>query len=173
MPQAKCPISTNGVSEIMAPNNFGSALSKAALKDPLKGPLTSPLKAVIGRLQLISCTSCGVIKSKPRRRRRRRGAAAAPSNAERWTLRFRPWIRSGFSFVFAQVSNSFSLRFQPCVRSGFILVFAQVSTLLKQFSLRFQPCFHRRGAAAAVRRQPYPVSATGGPFVDTELTTSR
>ena len=63
----------NAVSEIMAPNNFGSALSKAALKGPLKGPL----KAVIGRLQLISWTSCGVIKSKPRRRRRRRGAAAA------------------------------------------------------------------------------------------------
>ena len=28
----------NGVSEIMAPNNFDSALSKAALKGPLKGP---------------------------------------------------------------------------------------------------------------------------------------
>ena len=61
----------------MAPNNFGSALSKAALKGPLKGPLKGHLKAVIGRLQLISWTSCGVIKSKPRRRRRRRGAAAA------------------------------------------------------------------------------------------------
>ena len=59
----------NGVSEIMAPNNFGSALSKAVLK--------GPLKAVIGRFQLISWTSCGVVKSKPRRRRRRRGAAAA------------------------------------------------------------------------------------------------
>ena len=67
----------NGVSEIMAPNNFGSALSKAALKVPLKGPLKGPLKDVIGRLQLIIWTSCGVIKSKPRRRRRRRGAAAA------------------------------------------------------------------------------------------------
>ena len=40
----------SGVSEILAPNNFGSALSKAALKGPLKGPL----KAVIGRLQLSS-----------------------------------------------------------------------------------------------------------------------
>ena len=68
---------TSGVSEIMAPNNFGSALSKAALKGPLKGSLKGPLKAVIGRLQLISWTSCGVIKSKPRRRRRRRRAAAA------------------------------------------------------------------------------------------------
>ena len=67
----------NGVSEIMAPNNFGSALSKAALKGPLKGPLNGPVKAVIGWLQLISWTSCGVIKSKPRGRRRRRGAAAA------------------------------------------------------------------------------------------------
>ena len=28
----------SGVSEILAPNNFGSALSKAALKGPLKGP---------------------------------------------------------------------------------------------------------------------------------------
>ena len=36
----------SGVSEILAPNNFGSALSKAALK--------GPLKAVIGRLQLSS-----------------------------------------------------------------------------------------------------------------------
>ena len=41
---------SNGVSEILAPNNFDSALSKAALKGPLKGPL----KAVIGRLQLSS-----------------------------------------------------------------------------------------------------------------------
>ena len=40
----------SGVSEILAPNNFGSALSKAALKGPLKGAL----KAVIGRLQLSS-----------------------------------------------------------------------------------------------------------------------
>ena len=45
----------------MAPNNFGSAHSKAALKGPLKGSLKGPLKAVIGRLQLISWTSCGVI----------------------------------------------------------------------------------------------------------------
>ena len=45
----------------MAPNNFGSALSKAALKGPSKGPLKGPLKAEIGRLQLISWMSCGVI----------------------------------------------------------------------------------------------------------------
>ena len=53
----------NGVSEILAPNNFGSALSKAALKGPLKGPL----KAVIGRLQLISWSQCRVIILRKRR----------------------------------------------------------------------------------------------------------
>ena len=53
----------SGVSEILAPNNFGSALSKVALKGPLKGPL----KAVIGRLQLSSWRQCGVIILRKRR----------------------------------------------------------------------------------------------------------
>ena len=46
----------SGVSEIMAPNNFGSALSKAALKGPLRGPLK-------GRNRAASADQLDVLRS--------------------------------------------------------------------------------------------------------------